>query len=148
MVTWQLTIDALDPERLAHFWAPVLGYVPQPPPEGFATWLDWYVAAGVPAQELAGLADDYCDRLIDPVGGGPKIWFQLVEELPPGRHRFHVDVYVAPRAEATDERVALVEARVAELIVAGATVEARFDGRPDRYHVTMLDPEGNVFCVA
>jgi len=29
MVTWQLTIDSNDPARMARFWAPLLGYVPE-----------------------------------------------------------------------------------------------------------------------
>jgi hypothetical protein len=148
MVTWQLTIDALDPERLSRFWGPALGYVAAPPPTGFTTWRDWYAAAGVPADELASMGDHYCDRLVDPAGGGPKIWFQYVESLPPGRHRFHLDVYVAGREVPVDERARLVEARVFELLLAGAVVQERFDERPRRYSVTMLDPEGNVFCVA
>jgi hypothetical protein len=148
MVTWQLTIDALDPDRMARFWAPALGYVAAPPPAGFTTWRDWYVAAGVPADELTDLSDDYCDRLLDPAGGGPKIWFQYVETLPPGRHRFHLDVYVAGRDVPVDERVVLVEAKVEALLTAGAAVGQRFDERPGHYHVTMTDPEGNVFCVA
>jgi hypothetical protein len=148
MVTWQLTIDALDPELMARFWGPALGYRPQPPPSGFATWRDWYAAAGLPADELAGLPDDYCDRIIDPDDAGPKIWFQLVAQLPSDRHRFHLDVYVADRQLPIDQRVPLVETRVSELETAGATVRQRFDERPAHYHVTMLDPEGNAFCVA
>ncbi|MDE0374375.1 MAG: hypothetical protein OXK16_00210, partial [bacterium] len=30
-----VTVDAADPNRLAEFWAFALGYVLQPPPEGF-----------------------------------------------------------------------------------------------------------------
>lgn len=40
MVTWQLTVDAVDPQRLARFWGTAIGYEPQPPPSGFATWLE------------------------------------------------------------------------------------------------------------
>lgn len=42
MVTWQLTIDSNDPARMARFWAPLLGYVPEPPPDGFGSWLAYY----------------------------------------------------------------------------------------------------------
>jgi hypothetical protein len=38
---FQLVIDCHDPERMARFWAAALGYVLEPPPEGFATWDDW-----------------------------------------------------------------------------------------------------------
>ena len=43
-----------------------------------------------------------------------------------------------------------MEARVAELVAAGARVRTRFpeaDGI-DHYGVVMLDPEGNEFCAA
>ena len=40
-VGFQLVIDCKDPELLARFWAAALGYVLEPPPEGFATWDDW-----------------------------------------------------------------------------------------------------------
>ena len=39
-VRFQLVIDCQDPELLARFWAAALGYVLEPPPEGFATWDD------------------------------------------------------------------------------------------------------------
>ena len=38
----QLTMDSNDPARMARFWAPQLGYVPQPPPDGFDSWLAYY----------------------------------------------------------------------------------------------------------
>src|SRR5579859_4365821 len=40
-VRFQLVIDCQDPGLLARFWAAALGYVLEPPPEGFATWDDW-----------------------------------------------------------------------------------------------------------
>ena len=46
------------------------------------------------------------------------------------------------------EREALIRAKVAELVAAGAT-EVRTDHYGDELgHVMMLDPEGNEFCVA
>ena len=39
-IPFQLVIDAKAPELLARFWAAALGYVLEPPPEGFATWDD------------------------------------------------------------------------------------------------------------
>ena len=48
MVTWQLTMDSNDPARMARFWAPQLGYVPQPPPDGFDSWLAYYQSVGLP----------------------------------------------------------------------------------------------------
>ena len=66
MTTWQLTIDSNDPARMARFWAPLLGYVPQPPPDGFDSWLAYYQSV-VPEEDLGGDPDDYNDRLDHPV---------------------------------------------------------------------------------
>ena len=45
---FQLVIDCKDPELLARFWAAALGYMLEPPPEGFATWDDWRRDIGIP----------------------------------------------------------------------------------------------------
>jgi hypothetical protein len=149
MVTWQLTIDANDPELLARFWAPVLGYEPAPAPAGFRTWKEWYADAGVPEDELATMGDDDCDRIRDPRGEGPLIWFQIVPEHKAGKNRLHLDVFPTGRDASLplDERRRIVEARVAELVAAGASVVRRNE-TDARYGVTMQDPEGNEFCVA
>ena len=44
----QVVIDCADPDGLATFWAEVLGYKKQDPPEGYATWRDFETAQGVP----------------------------------------------------------------------------------------------------
>lgn len=150
MVTWHLTIDANDPARLARFWAPLLGYVPQPPPDGFDSWLAWYQAV-VPEEELSGDPDDLVDRLVDPAGEGPTIWFQPVPEPKTVKNRFHFDIFVADRSAPMAEIVATVDAKVAELVALGATVDHvnRVDTDTlQRYGVVMRDPEGNEFCVA
>jgi hypothetical protein len=150
MVTWQLTIDSNDPARMARFWAPLLGYVPQPPPDGFDSWLAYYQAV-VPEEDLAGEPEDYVDRLIDPEGEGPTIWFQPVPEKKAGKTRFHFDVFVADRSATMEEIISTVDAKVAELVDLGATVDHPTRTDTDtlqRYCVVMHDPEGNEFCVA
>lgn len=150
MVPWQLTIDANDPARMARFWAPLLGYVPQPPPDGFDSWLAYYQSV-VPEEDLGGDPENYVDRLIDPAGEGPRIWFQPVPEKKTGKTRFHFDIFVAERSEPMEQIVATVEAKVAELVSHGATVDHRVRIDADalqRYSVVMRDPEGNEFCVA
>jgi len=73
MMFIQLTIDANDPPSLARFWAGALGYQPVPPEQPDTTWHAHY---------RAGLGDDaaYDDRLFDPAGLRPPIWFQEVPE--------------------------------------------------------------------
>ncbi len=148
---WQLTIDCTDPARLVRFWAPALGYEVQPPPPGHATWNDWYLSVGVPPEEL-DLDGDGADRIFDPTGRGPTIWFQPVPEGKVVKNRFHLDLYPPggpSRTQPWAERVPRVEARVAELIEAGASVHNRTaDEAHNAYFVVMLDPEGNEFCLA
>jgi hypothetical protein len=50
-VRWTLTIDCARPARLAAFWNLALGYVDASPPEGFASWPEWFRAFGVPPEE-------------------------------------------------------------------------------------------------
>jgi len=124
--------------------------VPEPPPDGFGSWLTWYQSV-VPEEDLDGDPDDYIDRLVDPAGAGPKIWFQPVPEKKTVKTRFHFDIYVADRSAPMEEIVATVDAKVAELVARGATVGHvnRVDtGTLQRYGVVMHDPEGNEFCVA
>src|SRR3954447_10156342 len=68
---FQLVVDCTDPERLARFWAAALGYVLEPPPDGFATWDDWRRDIGLPDSELGMGADS----IVDPRCAGPRIWF-------------------------------------------------------------------------
>jgi Glyoxalase-like domain len=145
MVFWQLTIDANDPARLARFWAPALGYQPAPPAEPETTWYALYRAR-------LGEAAAFDDRLFDPAGLRPPIWFQQVPETKAGKNRLHVDLYPTGRDRGLpmDRRIELVEAKVAELVGLGATVahRTRHDDPDDpTYYVVMHDPEGNEFCV-
>ncbi len=73
---FQLVIDCKDPELLARFWAAALGYVLEPPPEGFATWDNWRRDIGLPDSELGTGADS----IVDPRGDGPRIWFHAEPE--------------------------------------------------------------------
>ncbi|WP_027346871.1 VOC family protein [Hamadaea tsunoensis] len=145
---FQLTIDCADPDRLVPFWAAALDYRPQDPPEGHATWRDFYVSVGVPAEELGD--GDCADRLLDPAGNGPSIWFQVVPEKKTIKNRLHLDVMAGGgRSVPLPERRERVDAKVAELVGLGATVLRKHDGETsDHYGVTLADPEGNEFCVA
>lgn len=145
MVFWQLTIDANDPALLARFWAQALGYQPVPPAEPETTWHTHYRARL--GEEVA-----FDDRLFDPAGLRPPIWFQEVPETKAGKNRLHLDLYPTGRDNSLplERRIEIVEAKVAELVGLGASVErrTRHDESDNQfYFVVMHDPEGNEFCV-
>ncbi|MGR6321285.1 VOC family protein [Micromonospora soli] len=144
---WQLVIDCREPSRLAAFWAEALRYRPQPPPAGHTTWREWYLSVGIPAEELG--EGDCLDRLEDPTGAGPRIWFQPVPEPKSVKNRLHIDLKVGGgRAVPLPRRRASVDAEVARLTGLGATVLGRMDDPGnDHYAVQLADPEGNEFCV-
>ena len=145
MVFWQLTIDANNPTRLARFWAQALGYQAMPPTEPKPTWQAHY-------RSRLGAEPAFDDRLFDPAGLRPPIWFQEVPETKAAKNRLHLDLYPAGRDNALplERRIEIVEAKVAELIGLGASAEHRTrDDNPKDpiYFVVMHDPEGNEFCV-
>ncbi|GGK10926.1 glyoxalase [Pilimelia anulata] len=143
---WQLVIDCHDPDALVAFWAAALRYRPAPPPEGHATWRDWYLAVGVPAAELP--PGDCQDRLEDPAGAGPAIWFQPVPERKVLKNRLHLDLRVSGgRAVPLPQRRARVDAEAGRLIALGGRRLGQTT-EDDHYAVQMADPEGNEFCVA
>jgi Glyoxalase-like domain len=146
MVFWQLTIDANAPARLARFWASALGYQPAPPTEPQTTWQAHY-------HSRLGAAAAFEDRIFDPEGLRPPIWFQQVPEAKAGKNRLHLDLYPTGRDNALPlgRRIEIIEAKVAELIGIGASVaqRTRYDDPEDPvYYVVMRDPEGNEFCVS
>lgn len=145
MAFWQPTIDANDPPKLAHFWAQALGYQPTPPDEPDTTWHRLY-------RGRLGEEASFDDRIFDPAGLQPPIWFQQVPEFKAGKNRVHLDLYPTGRDNTLpmERRMEIVEAKVAELIQLGATVERREredDPEDPVYFVVMHDPEGNEFCV-
>lgn len=144
-VTFQLVIDCADTEALAQFWAEALHYVIAPPPPGFDSWDAFYRSIGVPEDELDGRPD----RIVDPDGEGPAIWFQVVPERKSIKNRIHIDVDAAgDRGQPIDVRRGLVEAEVARLVALGATrLRASVEDGLDHYAVAMTDPEGNEFDV-
>ncbi|GLY92849.1 VOC family protein [Actinoplanes sp. NBRC 103695] len=101
----EICIDALDIAAIRPFWAAVLGYT----------------------EEHGDLAD--------PVGQGPAVWFQQMDEPRPQRNRFHVDVSV-PHDEAAR--------RIEATLAAGGRLLS--DARAPSFWV-LADPEGNEACV-
>jgi hypothetical protein len=148
---FQLVIDCTDPELLARFWAAALGYVLEPPPEGFATWDDWRRHIGFPDSELGMGADS----IIDPSGAGPRIWFRADEVAKVVKNRLHIDIHVSGgrtvvegRSFPLATRMQRVDAEARRLADLGATltVVMSADGL-DHYAVGMKDPEGNEFDI-
>jgi Glyoxalase-like domain len=146
---FQVTIDCAQPEVLTRFWASALGYRVEDPPKGFETWTDYWRSIGVPEDELG--PGDNADSLVDPDGVSPRIWFQVVPEGKVVKNRVHLDLDVGGgRDVPVATRRERVLAETARLEAAGATRAARV-GAPeaavDHFGMTMLDPEGNEFCL-
>ncbi len=144
-VNFQLTIDCADPDRLARFWVQALGYVIQPPPEGFATWDDYWRDFGLPEEDL-GIGED---RICDPEGCGPRIWSQRVPEPKAVKNRLHLDVSASGgRDIPLETRRARVDAEAERLTQLGASViGVRAEEGLDHYAIAMRDPEGNEFDI-
>jgi hypothetical protein len=136
----QVTFDAADPAALAGFWKRVLGYVEQPPPDGWSSWEDWATEMGIPK-------DRWNDQsaIVDPDGDGPRLFFQRVPEDKAGKNRVHLDVRAAPGLEDDARRRRLRDERD-RLVALGATELYELEER-GAFWITMQDPEGNEFCL-
>jgi len=139
-VSFQVTFDASDPERLGKFWAGVLGYVEQPPPEGFASWDAFLDSIGVPADNRSSMY-----AVVDPSGQRPRLFFQRVPEGKTAKNRVHLDVNVGAGL-ALEARRSAVRARADELVTAGA-VEIRECDENGEFWIVLIDIEGNEFCL-
>lgn len=138
---FQVTIDSADPEALSEFWAAALGYIVQPPPEGYADWEAFLRQHGM--ADRIGTAS----AVVDPDGVGPRIYFQKVPEPKAAKNRMHLDLNVSDaRNSGVDEGRKRVGAEVERLVRLGATRVQEFD-EAGEYWIVMADPEGNEFCV-
>ncbi len=136
----QVVFDCADPEVMMAFWGPALGYVPEEPPPGYASWADFAAREGIPRSE-------WCGAVVDPAGAGPRLFFQTVPEPKAGKNRVHLDVGATegPGLPMAEQR-AKIGAKVAELVALGASeVETIEEG--GGVFTVMRDPEGNEFCV-
>src|SRR4051795_12859819 len=115
-VSFQVTFDSADPPALAHFWAEVLGYVPEPPPAGYVTWEDWLIAMGIPEDRWTSVA-----TLVDPAGHRPRIYIQRVPEPKTAKNRMHLDVNCGGgRRTEAELRRSRIDAEVERLVGLGA----------------------------
>jgi hypothetical protein len=139
---FQVTFDAASPRELGEFWALALGYVQDPVPAGFDSLEDFFRSIGMPESEFG---DQWA--LVDPDGGGPRLYFKRVPEGKTAKNRVHLDVRVTGPEVKGEERQRLRSAHVDSLVAAGGSVLSRVDEQDGRW-VIMQDPEGNEFCVS
>lgn len=144
-VRFQLVIDCADPDRLARFWAAALEYVLAPPPAGYPTWKDYYRHLGLAEEDLG----DGVDRISDPDGQGPSIWFNVVAGPKAGKNRLHLDIHASgAQTDPIEVRKERVDGEAQRLATLGATITGPFSPEElDHYAVGMLDPEGNEFDI-
>jgi Glyoxalase-like domain len=144
-VRYQLVMDCADPDRLARFWAAALGYELAPPPAGFETWNDFYRDLGLGEEDMI----DGADRISDPDGHGPAIWFHALPEAKTVKNRLHLDIHASgERTDPIETRRKRVDAAASRLAALGATITGAFQEEGlDHYAVGMKDPEGNEFDI-
>ena len=137
----QVTFDAADPRALGAFWCEALGYVEQPPPDGFASWEDAIASWGMPPGRIE---EQYA--IVDPAGRGPRVYFQRVPEPKTAKNRVHLDVNVGAGAPDDAARAEAVRSRAHDLVRRGATVQ-REVAQDGEFWIVLTDPEGNEFCL-
>ena len=149
-VQWQVAVDCRDSQRLVTFWCEALGYVPEPAPDGWDSWLAYWLSLGIPEEDLEG-AEHGSGAIVDPGGMQPRIWFQPVPEDKVVKNRLHLDIKLTggPRVLPDyDQRKAIVDTEVERLVGLGASVAYLNAPQGANYYaVTLRDPEGNEFCV-
>lgn len=138
----QVTFDANAPEKLGRFWCAAIDYVPQAPPDDYATWSAYEEAQGTPLSEQVEWF-----AAVDPAGRGPRLYFQKVPEGKTAKNRVHLDIN-AGKHGPEDAVVATCRARARSLTELGASVFTELgDETTEEFCIVMNDPEGNEFCI-
>lgn len=140
-----LVIDCSDPDRLSRFWEAALGYVAAPPPDGAASWDKYWRDFGLSEEDL----NIGQDRIADPEGHGPRIWFQRVPDHKTVKNRLHIDIHASGgRGAPLEVRRQRVDTEASRLAALGATrLQVLYEEGIDHYAVAMRDPEGNEFDI-
>lgn len=143
--TFQITIDCAHPDTMARFWAPMLGYELEGPPEPHTSWKAYWVSVGVPEEKI----DDGYDSIVDSAGARPRVWFQQVPEPKQVKNRLHFDVLVGGgRSVPLDERKQRVRDEAVRAARLGATELRVMDNSEyNHFAIAMADPEGNEFDI-
>ena len=139
----QIVIACADPARLAGFWAQVLGYVEQPPPDGFESWEQFADQVGIPEANRNDIS-----AVVDPDGSGPRVLFERFDGGAPNqRVHFDVNVIGSQAALSADERDTRLTAERVRIEGLGGTFKREASGVAGEVWIEMYDPEGNWFCV-
>ena len=99
------------------FYAEVLRYKLQDPPEGLDTWEEWLESKGIPKEDW-----NSASATVDPTGKGPRIYFQQMDTPKLGKNRLHIDINASGSLRASvQERKKQVNAEVDRLLRMGAS---------------------------
>jgi Glyoxalase-like domain len=140
---FQVTMDCTDPAAVGEFWAQVLGYVVDPPPEGFSSWAEALEAFGVPEDRWSSAY-----AIVDPSGAGARMFFQRVPEGKQVKNRVHLDVRISDRGRPVEENDAAILAEAKRLERMGARQQGWVEDEVFRSRwLVMHDVEGNEFCL-
>lgn len=135
-----VTVDCRSPVVLAAFWRDLLGYVDEPPPEGYHSWADFDRDNGVsPSEANAGAS------IHDPDGLAPRLYFQRVIEPKRDKNRWHLDLAASANRPDLDAQAA-IDAETERAVALGATI-LRTSPHADDLFTVLRDPEGNEFCL-
>ncbi|MGI8459378.1 MAG: VOC family protein [Propionibacteriaceae bacterium] len=134
-LSWQLSIDANDPHRLADFWAAAL----QAEVEDNTALITELMAKGWVEESDTLIHDSRRSwtNLVAVQGAGPRLLFQRVPEEKTTKNRLHLDLNVG--SDRLQEEVARLQALGA--------VQGKEWKDPSGHWFVMHDPEGNEFCV-
>ncbi len=145
----QVVFACDNPAKLAEFWAAALGYIVQPPPEGFESWDAFAEKMGIPKDKWNDVS-----AVVDQDEKGPRILFERYDGGAPNQ-RVHVDVNSVGREPDSfggkqiddDERRKRLADERTRLEGLGATYKREASGMAGEIWIEMFDPEGNWFCV-
>ena len=98
----------------------------------------------MPEEELV----DGADRISDPEGRGPSIWFHAVPEAKVVKNRLHLDIHASGGwTDPIETRRKLVDAEAGRAGLGAVITGALSEEGLDHYAVGMKDPEGNEFDI-
>jgi hypothetical protein len=135
-MSWQLTIDANDPHRLADFWAAALRAEVEDNSERIAQLVAQGWARDSDTLEHNGRLS-WRDLTAVRASGRPRILLQRVPERKTVKNRLHLDLNVGEEH---------IRSEVDRLVTLGASEGKEFR-EPSGHWIVMTDPEGNEFCV-